>query len=819
MDVRSKRRQVSCLRQTVLLIAAAFYLTFFPGVPGGNIYGQQVTGFRSGAEELKPVHITDIINTPEFIDRAIKETELRNPDLYKRVVQDAVQAAEEDEYEVGDERTFYILKFEGRSGTQLNAGWFDEVTFRLMQIGDLSQIWVSVEELENEHVTQTEVDAIYNSLEVSTSSNSRDPDRGIFDLVETYFGLPPNMGPNGIKGMGDGKTSVLITDIKDGWEPGQGFVAGFFFSYDQGTGEFSNRGDIIYVDSYPGIYNPSTESRNPSRPLSTLAHEFQHLVFHNYRGTTTEETWLNEGLSEYSEAVCGFALRSPGLYFANTNRAMNSWSESTSPDVLADYSRVALWTQYIAEQMGEEFVRHLVQLPASFGRGVFIVNRAAQEVGSDLNFAELFRNFTRANVINDKTVDQRYGYTYSFGGRPEPKQYHNDPNVSRNNIGLQRYASYYIEYAYGDSLEITFTSPSDISITAVEIGADEVSVVPIAVGEKYQQWEYGTRYRSIMFVVTNTSASNTTFSYESTGGFRYYVDEYSFDDGTPRPFSGQAAYLGFPGTEAYFGSGWAVRFTPELPENVLVGARIYAVFEQEFDGSDAPLDSPKSFLFHVWGDDNGAPGEELIEPFAVETVRDDFPGTFLDVDLMGYADQLTNIPGPVYIGFTHNTNYSVYVGMTNMLQTSNRTYAFFGPNHPNSPNQWSEMFDLSVGDGVSLRGWNMMMRALFAVYDPDRDTGEIPETYALMQNYPNPFNQSTTILYELPNDGRVTIRIYDILGREVRTLVDEFKEEGIHPAVWNSRNNAGQVVSSGVYFYRMTAGADFSSVKKMVFVR
>jgi hypothetical protein len=803
------------MRGMVLLVGIIVTSLVFSGFADGQIpYSFPASHPDHGKSH--PIHVSDIINTEEFIVSAVENTRARNPELYLRALQKAAEPVSPEFYEVGDERMFYVLKFEDRTGGQYTAGWFDEVNFRLMAIGDKSLIWVSIEEIENEHVTQTEVDAISEALEMSTPESSRGPDKGIFELLTEYFGLPPNIGPGG-KGTGEGKTSVLITDIKDGWEPGKGFIAGFFFTLDQNiTHNFSNRSDIIYIDSYPGIFNPGTGMRNPNRPLSTLAHEYQHLVFHNYRGTSPDETWLNEGLSEFAEAFCGFGLRSPSRYFSNTNRSMTIWGETTSEEVLQDYSRVALWTMYLWEQLGDEYITKLVQTSTTFGRGIQIVNRAALEVGSDWRFPELFTHFNIANYVQNTAIDPRYGYEYSFTGKPAPRGYHNDPNVNRQGVQISPYASYFVEYSLGDSLEIRFDTSSDLIIKAVEVGPEQINVVPVSPGERYIQYEYGDIYRTILFIVLNTGATTATFNYSSEGGLRYYVDEYKFDDGVPKPFSNQASFLGSPGGEQSIGAGWAVRFTPEYPENQLLSARIYAAFGQEFAGGNVPADAPKSFYFHVWDDNNGQPGEDLIEPFPVETTRQSFPDDFMDIDLYDYADFLTDIQGPVYVGFTHNTEYPVYVGMTNLLNT-NRTFAFTGPNHASLPNNWRRMFDLSLTDGTSLQGWNMMMRAVFAVYDPDRRE-EITDRYELAQNYPNPFNLETRIQFNLPEDGQVAIEIYDMLGRKIKTVVDEFRSEGIHTVTWDATDRYGRVVSSGVYFYRLSAG-DATITKKMIFLR
>jgi hypothetical protein len=89
----------------------------------------------------------------------------------------------------------------------------------------------------------------------------------------------------------------------------------------------------------------------------------------------------------------------------------------------------------------------------------------------------------------------------------------------------------------------------------------------------------------------------------------------------------------------------------------------------------------------------------------------------------------------------------------------------------------------------------------------------IPKVFALMQNYPNPFNPTTTIQYALPKSSNVEIKVYDLVGREVTTLINEFKQAGNYSVEFNANNFA-----SGVYFYRIKAG-DFTDTKKMLLVK
>ncbi len=90
---------------------------------------------------------------------------------------------------------------------------------------------------------------------------------------------------------------------------------------------------------------------------------------------------------------------------------------------------------------------------------------------------------------------------------------------------------------------------------------------------------------------------------------------------------------------------------------------------------------------------------------------------------------------------------------------------------------------------------------------------EIPTVYSLHQNYPNPFNPSTTIGFDLPEAQRVKLVVYNILGEEVKVVVDEYVEAGIH-----SRSVQFMGLPSGVYLYRITAGR-FSESKKLLVLK
>ena len=95
----------------------------------------------------------------------------------------------------------------------------------------------------------------------------------------------------------------------------------------------------------------------------------------------------------------------------------------------------------------------------------------------------------------------------------------------------------------------------------------------------------------------------------------------------------------------------------------------------------------------------------------------------------------------------------------------------------------------------------------------DDENGELPSEYNLAQNFSNPFNPATTIAYQLPQSGKVSLIVYDLLGAEVATLVNSVQSAGIHNVTWNAAN-----VASGIYFYRLRAGS-FTQTRKLVVIK
>jgi hypothetical protein len=177
-----------------------------------------------------------------------------------------------------------------------------------------------------------------------------------------------------------------------------------------------------------------------------------------------------------------------------------------------------------------------------------------------------------------------------------------------------------------------------------------------------------------------------------------------------------------------------------------------------------------------------------------------------------------------------NSDYNCYLGiadkgvvtygahdiLTNPLFTDTATLVFTLKNNSPCIDAGTNMY----GDGFDYDGKEVPfgLNADIGAYEFIPSTGittnnELPEEYQLFQNYPNPFNPNTTIAYHLLSTNHVTVKVFDVLGRDVATLVDEVQQPGNKTLRFNA-----STLASGIYFYRLQAGS-FTQTKKLLLLR
>jgi hypothetical protein len=108
--------------------------------------------------------------------------------------------------------------------------------------------------------------------------------------------------------------------------------------------------------------------------------------------------------------------------------------------------------------------------------------------------------------------------------------------------------------------------------------------------------------------------------------------------------------------------------------------------------------------------------------------------------------------------------------------------------------------------------------AFWPADDSDDPMADAPALNLLRGNFPNPFNPTTTISYNLPASGKVKLGVYNLRGQLVRTLVNEAKSAGDHKVVWDGKDERGNTMSSGIYFYRLDTGKH-SETRKMMLMK
>ena len=142
----------------------------------------------------------------------------------------------------------------------------------------------------------------------------------------------------------------------------------------------------------------------------------------------------------------------------------------------------------------------------------------------------------------------------------------------------------------------------------------------------------------------------------------------------------------------------------------------------------------------------------------------------------------------------------------------------------NPPEYYCDWLFIYYGDGGNAADstlWHLQTtyNAPTGIDDDDTQGANLPKAVALSQNYPNPFNPMTTITYALDRDAKVTLEIRNLRGQLIKTLENGVREAGNHTVTWDGRNGSGEIVASGIYFYRLRTDDGFNQTRKMVLLK
>ena len=252
---------------------------------------------------------------------------------------------------------------------------------------------------------------------------------------------------------------------------------------------------------------------------------------------------------------------------------------------------------------------------------------------------------------------------------------------------------------------------------------------------------------------------------------------------------------------------YAVRFSPTIT------GQISGMLANITTAANRPIQGAGPLVCEVWsnttGSLGGVPGTKLgntvLYPFERLST-----GTNNNIDMIAAG-----------VTVTAGQDYHLVIGVSNPQDTiklradsppavaTNRSSIYDGT-------RWKNLLELSSSTASNLR-----MRAIVTsssgLVSVD-NTGVVPQEFELAQNYPNPFNPSTTIRYAVPSQARIRLRVFDVIGREVASLVDALQAPGKYIVDWRGTDNAGAPLASGVYFYRLETGAQ-QLTKRMILLK
>ncbi|MCG3120799.1 MAG: hypothetical protein ALAOOOJD_03641 [bacterium] len=623
-------------------------------------------------------------------------------------------------------------------------------------------------------VTQTAVDAFQTAYNTKTPANAT---KGSYQSNVEVFGAPPNVD-------GDAKIIILILDIKDSFtDAGSGgFIGGYFTGYNElpvTVAPQSNVAEILFIDANPLDLNSTT---GLEFGLSTLAHEFQHMIHYNY--DNNEITFINEACSEVASVIAGYPISDQSYYVTETNINLLSWQAE-----IGDYARAARFMTYMRDQVGVGFFKSLVQSPSD---GAFGIDAALQAIGSTLRFSDIFNNFVIANILDDKTVNPAYGYTYPNLPKVQGRLLAN-PNVTTTNSNVELLAAEYLSFKFGANLRVKFTvaNPS-VVIKAVEIGAASKRVLDVTPNVDFVEPDYGSTYSEIHFVVTNTSqAFSYGYSYQASGTAQ--AVELKWDQGEPlgafQVTPNDTVCVAFDALAG--GRLDSIRVAPRQ-------AGTYTGGIWQFTGVTRPTPLGKRLVFPI----TATLGVTPQRPFPVPYPRE----YWSKIDL-----QSLNISTdrPFAVGFVVGANALTLVVTEGPFQSPFTQFTYLQNPSSGSAN-WYIITTTETTMGIYL----VRAYVSFPTTTGVRRTVELaPSTFFLAQNYPNPFNPSTTIEFSLPKASQVTLKIFNALGEEVATLLQEKRAAGKYSVAWNAAN-----LPSGIYMYRLE-GEGFVETKRLVLMK
>ena len=427
---------------------------------------------------------------------AVRNTAVASPDLYRQAVAEAkgtsarVMSAEEVLFWAPDYTTMQYV----------------QIRAARVHSGGRARIWVDVRDTALSSV-RAKLPVLIKALEDSTSPRSRNPGKGIIENDIEVFGDAP-------RNVGDGIQDFLLYDISDQ------SILGFFMPTDQMDDEFSNRRNLLYIDSREGLTR--TESL-----LNTLAHEFQHLL--HFGANPDADLFINEGCSEVAGLLCGYVDRLNSSYLRNTNTSLLDFPREGDANLQA-YERALTVMHYLYEQFGESFLR---EVPKVSNYGMTVINQAlrmSHPTDPRASWDSVGRDFAVANWVQTST-DPRYGYrvgvTHPSQRRARHLRTYTATSIrNSDSLTLQPYGAAYVVYEAPPVLVLNLKGRYRFAVTAIGYRGDEVEVMTFQQGQPAIIGSPGsaTGYDRVVLVFTEQSNASQKITWQVSDGISAIAD-------------------------------------------------------------------------------------------------------------------------------------------------------------------------------------------------------------------------------------------------------------------------------------------------------
>jgi hypothetical protein len=415
---------------------------------------------------------------------AIRNTAERSPELYRASL--AEMKGAHTQLLSADEVTFWAPDFVSQSFTQIKAV--------RVHMGRLARVWVDVRDTGRADL-KAKLPLLITALEDSTAPGSRDRGKGIIENDVDVFGPTPTA-------VGDGYQDFLLFDISDQ------SVLGFFLPNDQSTEQFSNRRNLLYIDSREGLQRTTSV-------LNTLAHEFQHLI--HFGIDQNSDLFLNEGCSETAGLMCGYPDRTNPDYLRNTNTRLFDFPSDPIGNNQA-YERALTFVHYLYEQFGDRFLHELLLTHMSY---MAAVDSALTAIASGASWETVGPAFAVANWLQTN-ADPRYAYkvpvTSAIQRQARPLRTYSASNARiHDTVSVPPYGIAYLVYDAPPQLSIRMKGRYRYRVVAVGHRGSDVDVMDFAPGEPIEIGN-GVVYDRVVLILVELSNATQRMTWDLNDG-------------------------------------------------------------------------------------------------------------------------------------------------------------------------------------------------------------------------------------------------------------------------------------------------------------